>query len=587
MSRLDFSGNPYYLSEEQSRWVEETYASMTTEEKLGQVLCPAFSGVDEAHIMQYTQQLKVGGFMVRPLPGQAIHQILGAFQGASRIPLLISANLEEGGNGALEEGTYFAMPEGCAATGDVGFGYRLGKVACREAAAAGITWGYAPLVDIDNSYQNPITNVRSFGSDKNVVLEMARGYLRAAKEEGVAPTIKHFPGDGSDERDQHLLVSVNALSAQEWMDSYGMIYKTLIDEGAPSIMAGHIAQPGVARMVCPGISDKEAFAAGSQSKPLLTGLLREKFGFNGVIVTDSSLMVGYMQNMPRRQAVPYCIEAGCDMLLFNRNLQEDYEYLSEGYRNGILSDKRLEEAVLRILAMKAYLGLPEKQAAGKLVPDRDPLAVVNLEETKAWVEECADKAVTLVKDNQHILPMSPEKTKRVYLNVIEADVVNDSPFALEMKERLEKEGFEVELRKRYFVMDQASFLSGNPTPDMQRIMGEIQMKTEDFTSKYDCAMIIVNIPTVSNATTVRVNWKVAFGLGNDIPWYAGEMPLIVMSTANPYHLLDIPMADVYVNTYSSNKATLDAAFEKLMGRSEFKGVSPVDAFCGHEDCRVL
>lgn len=525
--------------------------------------------------------------MVRPLPGQAIHQILGAFQGASRIPLLISANLEEGGNGVMAEGTYFAMPEGCAATGEVEFGYRLGKVACREAAAAGVNWGYAPLVDIDNSYQNPITNVRSFGSDKNVVLEMARGYLRAAKEEGVVPTIKHFPGDGSDERDHHLLVSVNPLSAQEWMDSYGMIYKTLIDEGAPSIMAGHIAQPNVARMVCPDISDKEALAAGSQSKPLLTGLLREKFGFNGVIVTDSSLMVGYMQNMPRKQAVPYCIEAGCDMLLFNRNLQEDYEYLAEGYKNGILSDKRLEEAVLRILAMKAYLGLPEKQVEGKLVPDCDPLAIVNLEETRAWVEECADKAVTLVKDNQHILPMSPEKTKRVYLNVIEADVVNDSPFAVEMKERLEKEGFEVELRKRHFVMDQASFLSGNPTPDMQRIMGEIQMKTEDFTSQYDCAMIIVNIPTVSNATTVRVNWKVAFGLGNDIPWYAGEMPLIVMSTANPYHLLDIPMADVYVNTYSSNKATLDAAFEKLMGRSEFKGVSPVDAFCGHEDCRVL
>lgn len=587
MSSVNLKGNPYYLNEEQCRWVEKTCEAMTTEEKLGQLLCPAFSGADEHHVKTFTQDIKVGGFMVRPMPGQQLQQILKLFQSSSKIPLLTSANLEEGGSGALAEGTYFAMPEGCSATGDTVFGYRLGKVACREAASAGICWGYAPIVDIDNSYRNPITNVRSFGNDKHTVLEMARGYLKAAKEEGVAPTIKHFPGDGCDERDQHLLVSVNTLPADEWMDSYGMIYKTLIDEGVPTIMTGHIAQPAVSRSVDPSISDREALAAGSQSKVLLTGLLREKFGFNGVIVTDSTLMVGYMQNMPRRQAIPWSIEAGCDMILFNRNLQEDYEYLKEGYKNGILSEKRLEEAVLRILALKAYLHLPEKQAAGTLVPDGNPLDVTGLEETKQWVKECADRAITLVKDNQKILPMSPEKTKRIYLNVIEADVVNDSPFGLEMKQRLEREGFEVELRKRYFEMDQESFLSGHPTPDMMRIMQEIQMKTTDFVSQYDCAMIIINIPTVSNATTVRVNWKVAFGLGNDIPWYAGEMPLIVVSTANPYHLLDIPMADVYVNTYSSNQATIDALFEKLMGRSEFKGISPVDAFCGHEDCRVL
>ena len=100
------------------------------------------------------------------------------------------------------------------------------------------------------------------------------------------------------------------------------------------------------------------------------------------------------------------------------------------------------------------------------------------------------------------------------------------------------------------------------------------------------AMIVLNMPTESNASVVRVSWSVIAGMGNDIPWYAGELPLVVVSFANPYHLLDIPMADAYVNAYTDNEATRSAVFDKLMGRSPFKGISPVDAFCGHEDCRV-
>ena len=118
------------------------------------------------------------------------------------------------------------------------------------------------------------------------------------------------------------------------------------------------------------------------------------------------------------------------------------------------------------------------------------------------------------------------------------------------------------------------------------MMAEISATTESFVSKYDLAMIVLDMPTESNATVVRVKWSVYAGLGNDIPWYSGEMPLVVVSFANPYHLLDIPMADVYVNAYTDNEDTRTAVLDKLMGRSAFTGVSPVDAFCGHEDCKV-
>lgn len=585
---VDLKGNPFFLTDEQAEWVEQTYKSMTLEEKIGQIMCPSLPGMEEAQAKHLTEELHVGGMMIRPLPSEVVHGVLQMYQSRAKIPMLISANLENGGNGALADGTYYAMPEGCSATGNTEQGYRLGKVSCREAAAAGVTWGYAPLVDIDMNYRNPITNVRSFGSDPDTVIQMAKGYLKAAKEEGIAPTMKHFPGDGVDERDQHLLVSVNSLTYEEWMATYGRVYKEMIAAGYPSLMAAHISQPSVARHINPEIAPECAVYPGTLSRELLTGLLRGELGYNGLIVTDSTLMVGYMQCMPRKKAVPYCIECGCDSLLFNRNVDEDYRYLMDGYKEGILSEKRLEEAVLRNLALKAYLNLPEKQRENRLVPDVDIKSVINSEETKKWVKDCADHAVTLVKDNHGTLPLSPEKTKRIYLNVIENSVVNNSPFALDVKARLEKEGFEVTLRERAFEFKPELIMSGEELPpDMARIMAEVSASTEDFISQYDMAMIVLNMETVSNATVVRVDWKVIFGMGNDIPWYAGEMPLVVVSTANPYHLLDIPMADVYVNAYSGNQETVDAVFEKMMGRSEFKGISPVDAFCGHEDCKAF
>lgn len=588
MAGIDLQGNPFYLNEEQITWVNKTHAEMSLEDKIGQILCPSYPGPGDRRMTHFTQELKVGAMMIRPLPSSEVHGILRQYQKSSKIPLLISANLETGGDGALTDGTSYAMPEGCGATNNPVNGYRLGKVACREAAAAGVNWGYAPLVDIDSSYRNPITNVRSFGSDKEMVINMAKGYLMAAQEEGIAPTMKHFPGDGVDERDQHLLVSTNSLSAREWMDSYGVVYQSMIQAGFPALMAAHISQPAMAREINPDLSMQEALLPGSLSKELLTGLLRGRFGYNGLIVTDSTLMVGFMQCMPRRKAVPYCIECGCDCLLFNRNVDEDYHYMLDGYREGILSAERLDDAVIRMLALKAYLNLPQKQIEGRLVPQTDLVKVLSLEETKTWVKECADHAVTLIKDNQKILPLSAAKAKRIYLNVIENTVTNNSQFALDIKRRLEQEGFDVTLRQRDFVFQPELIMSGEPLPDdMARIMAEVSASTEDFVSQYDLCMIVLNMPAVSNATVVRVNWKVIFGMGNDIPWYAGEIPLVVISTANPYHLLDIPMADVYVNAYSSNEATLDATFDKLMGRSDFKGVSPVDAFCGHLDCRYL
>lgn len=571
---IDLKASPFFLNTEQVQWVEENLITMTEDEKIGQILCPSLATFNEQLVGYYTNVLKIGSVMIRPFEKEGLEENISRMQSMSKIPMLVAANLENGGCGAIREGTLFANPMGCAATGNIENGYRLGKISCAEASSVGVNWAFAPIVDIDQNYHNPITNVRTFGSDPESVVNFARQYMKAAKEENVATTIKHFPGDGVDERDQHLLTSVNSLSYAQWLHSFGMVYQNLISDGTKAVMAGHISAPMVAAHFTD--DEEEVMRPASQSKTLLTKLLRQELGFNGLIVTDSTLMVGYMQQMPRRKAIPYSIACGADVILFNRSVEEDICYLKDGLRNGILSRQRLDEAVTRVLAMKASLGLSEKNTAVES-------KTMDIGKIKAWTKQCSDEAVTLVKNRKRLLPLSPKNFKRIYLNVIENVADNRSAFAGDVKRRLEKEGFKVTLRKRKYPFDPAALTLEKITPAVNKALEEAMCNTEQFTSKYDMAMIVLNMQTASNATVVRVNWNVLFGMGNDLPWYAGEMPLVAVSVCNPYHLLDIPMADVYVNAYTSNEETLDAIFDKLMGRSEFKGRSPVDPFCGKMD----
>lgn len=577
---------PYFLNDEQIQWVKDTIATLSLDEKIGQLLCPSALMLNNKTIKNITQKYKAGSLMIRPMGVKGLQKNIRKMQEESKIPMLISANLENGGKGAINQGTFFSTPMGCSATKNIENGYRLGKISCREGASVGVNWAFAPIVDIDLNYHNPITNTRTFGNDKETVLKMALQYMKAAKEEDVCVSIKHFPGDGVDERDQHLLVSVNELSYEDWMNSYGYIYQNLIDNGAETVMVGHISQPAVAQAINPDLPKEDAFFPASQSKTLMTGLLREKLNFNGVIVTDSTLMVGYMQSLPRKLAVPYSIECGADIILFNRSIDEDIQYIREGLTMGILSNERFEDAVTRVLALKASKNLHIKKEKKTIVPDVDPLDILHNDEAVRWSRELADNAITLVKDTKQNLPISPLKTKRVYLNVIEPVVINNSKFSKEIKKRLEKEGFEVTLRKRDVGFTLENIKKGVFKPSFWKMIKEIYSDTESFVSKYDLCIIVLNMEAASNNTVIRIDWKVFFGLGNDIPWYSGELPLVAISTANPYHLLDLTMAHTYINTYSGNLESLDALFEKIMGRSEFKGVSPVDPFCNHEDCKI-
>ncbi|MBD5402286.1 glycoside hydrolase family 3 protein [bacterium] len=557
---MDLKKKPFCLNDAEVEWVEKTLEQMTLEEKIGALFCPIGYST-EPEYLDMMLGFHIGGLFFRDGVGEEMRKTFEYAQSHSRIPLLIPSNLEAGGDGAATNGTPYGKQMACAAAGDKKYAYRLGKIACTEAAALGINWAFAPVVDIDRNYHNPITNVRTYGDDPDTVYTYAKEYMRAAKECNVAVSVKHFPGDGVDERDQHLVTSVNSLSMEEWDETYGKIYRRLIEDGALTVMAGHIAMPAYQEHYNPQTAGSTIPA--SLSRELLNNLLRDKLGFNGLVITDATPMVGFTSAMAREKSVPLAIESGCDMFLFNKDLAEDYQFMMDGYKSGVLSEKRLLEANKRILALKAALKLHEKKAAGTLVPSEDSLQVLKSRQHTEWAKELADRSITLVKDTQKLLPVSAERYPKVLLEIMGGFPSNERVLK-QVKEELEKKKFQV------FVYEKENFE-----------IGVDNVKT--FKEKYDLVIYIGNVENASNQTTNRLNWYTFWGQGNNVPWFANEIPVLFISVANPYHLLDVPMIKTYINCYSNNEYVIEAVVEKITGNSEFKGKNPVDPFCGRKD----
>lgn len=561
---MNIKSKPFYLDNEAVHWVEKIKASMTLEEKVGQLFCLIYREGTEKEHRRINSVLSPGGAMYRPLPVEKAVKLTNLIQSQAKIPYLLAANLEKGGNGVVEEGTLLGSPMEIAATDDAEMAAKLGRICGAEGSAAGCNWAFAPIIDIDMNFRNPITNTRTFGSDVNRVKDMGVAYVKEVQKHGVAASIKHFPGDGVDERDQHLVTSINSLSCEEWDNSFGEVYGAAIEAGALTCMVGHIMLPSYSKYYNPSLKDSEIMPA-SLSKELMTNLLREKLGFNGLIITDATTMAGYTIPMSRKTAVPTSIARGADMFLFTRNLEEDYHYMLEGVKNGIITQERLEEAVTRILALKAALKL-HKGAARVSMEEANKR--IGCKEHIDWARECADKAITLVKEEEGVLPLTVSRYRRILFYGIEASGGAGQYFVEEgickkVMNYLKKEGFDVDL----FVPSQGK--------EGQTV------RYSDVTDNYDLIIYVSNLSTKSNQTMVRIEW--AQPMGADCPHYIEDVPTIFISLENPYHLLDVPRIRTFINTYNSNEFVLEALIDKLMGRSEFKGVNPVDPFCGKWD----
>jgi len=558
--------SPFNLSDADVNWVKDTLNGFSEKEKIGQLFCLCAINGTEEELVDILKVCKPGGIMYRPFTTEQAVNFTELLDKYMDIPMLVAANLEKGGNGIIAEGTMLGSPTEIAATDDVETATRLGVICGREGSAVGANWAFAPVIDIDYNFRNPITNTRTFGSDPKRVRKFGKAYVEAVQSLGVAASIKHFPGDGRDERDQHLVTSINDFSVEEWDETYGKVYKESIDAGALTVMIGHIMQPAYTKLLNPSIKDEDIMPA-TLSPEIMQGLLREKLGFNGLITTDACSMAGFTIPMSREKAVPYTIAAGADVFLFAKNLQEDFDFMCKGVEDGIITKERLDEAVVRILALKAALNLNKERELPTL---ESAMKVVGCEEHKKWAKECADKAVTLVKEEKGVLPVTPAKYKRILYMPIEAEQgVGYSVKAGtcdKVKEMLIAEGFDVDT----FV----------PSEGMEGRAA----RYKEYIEKYDAIIYCANMATKSNQTTVRIEW--AQPMGANCPHYIQEIPTIFISVENPYHLLDIPRVKTFINAYSSTDETLEAVIDKLVGRSEFKGINPIDPFCGKWDAKL-
>ncbi|MCD7883641.1 MAG: glycosyl hydrolase family 3 [Lachnospiraceae bacterium] len=575
MNSTNLREKPFYLTDDQLRWVENTLASLTPEKKVGQLFCVMGQDYGADELKTLVEDYSIGGILFRPAPADDIRAWYEPLDAAARIPLLKAANLEEGGTGALSDGTFFGWPMAVAATDDLSVMEKFAKVCALEGESVGINWTFSPVCDLDLNYRNPITNVRTCGSDLERVKSFCSQYVRTLQALGMAACAKHYPGDGVDFRDQHLHPTYNSLSAKEWYESYGAIYQQLIEDGLMSVMVGHIVQPNVAMDINPDLRFEDCLP-GSLSRELLTGVLREKFGFNGVITTDATIMSGFTQAMPRREAIPTAIMAGCDMLVFTTGFYEDYQYMLDALKSGFLTEERLNEALMRTLALKA-------RVAGNIPCEAwDATRRGNIPheeifpEAKQWQAECADKCVTLVKNNQDVLPLTPERFPLIRLVTLGKDEITEGCMAAPGDARYTIESSMTAIAEE--LLQAAGFQTERFDIEQEELHG-----TRDL-PKNRLTLYLANCEHASNQTAVRLFWAKKHAL--DVPRHVEEEPYIFVSFSNPYHLQDVPRVKTYINAYSCHRPMIEAVIDKLLGKSTFKGTSPVDAFCGLPDARL-
>lgn len=551
MTLVDLKAKPYYLSDEDIAWVEKNIEEMTIEEKIGQLFISLFYGFDSSKAKELLDKYHIGGARYMNESSDKVHEFLGELQRFSKIPMLIAANCDAGGDGAIKDGTYIASGAQCEASGNEKVAYNVGYVSGKEAEAIGVNWNFDPCADILMNWRNTVVNTRAYGTTPESVIRYTSAYIKGQKESNIATCIKHFPGDGTEERDQHIVLGVNELSIQDWEASFGKVYKHFIDEGIMTVMAGHIALPEYQYKLNPKLKYEDILPA-TLSPELINGLLKEQLGFNGLVVTDASHMIGIAASMKRRDYVPATIAAGCDMFLFFNDIEEDFNYMLDGYKNGVITEERLHDALRRILGLKASLKLHTKQKEGTLIPDKDGLKVIGCEEHLAMAKEAADLGISLIKDTKNQLPIKPSTHKRIRLHTLFSEDNGNSENLVQkiIIEELESAGFEVTLND-----------------GTSRIKGKISNLVENF----DAAFVFADIVGYAEQNNYRIKWKCA--MSTDIPWYVYEIPTVFVSLNFTTHLTDVPMVKTYINAYKDTREVIRQTIKKIMGESEFKGTN--------------
>ena len=544
---------PFALDDEGVAWVERCLRRLAIEQKVRQLFNLPAHG-DDLQAAAALAAHGAGGITRFCGPDlSAAWQATRRLVESSEIPLLISGDIEGGAIG-LRCGTPMPNSLGLAATGSTALAEEAVAVSAREARALGFNWTFTPVVDINAAFRSAIVATRSYGSNVDTILAQALVNVRTFQRHGIAATAKHWPGEGFDDRDQHLVTTINPLDVTKWQAGFGRLYRGLIDGGVMSVMSAHIAWPAYAR--AHGVQGLEACRPASISRLLNVELLRGELGFNGLIVSDATGMAGLSSWAERAAFAPQVIANGCDMLLFPSPFDADFGHLMRALSDGRLSEARIDEAVTRVLGLKAALGLHRQTLDERLPPLEQARAVVGQAAHAEVAARVASAGVTLVKDVRATLPISPARHRRIVVvtDPERGGFAGQPALELRVASLLAARGFDVR-----------AFDPAQPPSAADADLVLYLLAQESLLSRSHIFL---------DWARVHGDWRGAMRR------YWHELPCVLVSFGHPYYLYDAPRMPCVVNAYSAVLPVQEAVVRKLLGEEAFSGQSPVDALCG-------
>ena len=384
-----------------NQWVNETYKSLSQDEKLGQLFIVAlYTNKDEAHINSVRSIVlneKIGGLILMQDDAAREITLVNEFQKKSKIKLMIGMDAEWGLFQRIAAAHKFPWAMTLGAIQDKSLITEMSAKIAEDAKRMGINWDFAPVVDVNTNPNNPIIGNRSFGSEVPNVISSALAYSNGLQDNNILAAIKHFPGHGDTDQDSHLDLPVISHSLKRLNEIEIAPFKALMDKGIGGVMVAHLYVPAL---------EKTKGIPASISHNIITGILKEQLGYKGLIITDALNMGAVANKFKAGELDAMAFKAGNDIMLFSQDVSTGKKLIQQAIDNGEISQNRVEESVKKILLTKYYLGLNEYEPRKPENINED----LNNASHAAVVQKMYSNALTLIKDDKKLLPLNCKET---------------------------------------------------------------------------------------------------------------------------------------------------------------------------------
>lgn len=543
-----------YVNQESS-WVDKKISTMTVEEKVGQIMVPAYvpnfyseNDASFKRLMNLVKNYHIGGVMFfRGMPYEVARSI-ERLQAEAELPLMVMADMEWGLTMRVDQTTDFLQNMAIGATGSEEFAYEMGKITATEAKAIGVHIGFAPVMDVNNNPDNIIINTRSYGEDPEEVARLGAGFIRGLQEHGVFATAKHFPGHGDTDVDSHLNLPVITASKERIKSTELAPFQAAVAAGVKAVMVAHITYSAFPQM--------EGRPA-TLDPYFIQEVLRKEMGFKGLVVTDAMGMGGIIENYWSGEAAVMAVNAGVDLLLLPPNLELTFRFLVKAVKDGRVPMQRIDESVKRILQAKLELGLDKKP-----VFDIKSLeAVLAKPEFSRKAEDIANASMTLLRDDKNVLPLHAEEIDSVLVVTItdeEGGAYRGAPLNREVARRIP-------------IVRTAYIDPRTTTEELQEIM------TQSDSAQAVIIGAFVKWGSYKGSVTLPDTTAKLLAQLFEI-----DKPMAVISFGSPYVLRQMPNVPSYLCAYGTKPLAVRAATRAIFGEIPITAKLPVSIPGFHE-----